>query len=275
MSMSHTREYFPIDNSMYFSNTDSVATERTGLSRCGGSLLATVIMQPKLKQITWYWEDKTKIINDVDFDLDYQSLINEQKKSRNSTHWLVAHRSYNPPFTSGHTPENFYKTFYRTFHKSDWILDPNPLLGFVSPKLKLPDDIDNDNRQLKIDLDYSIKKLKERRNIIVYKEDIRHMATQWFNGGGRYKKKKSEHEFVMTTYDRINIARKYPNAMKNFLIRNDVPYEMFSLDTGDYRTIGFDKLFPRRCTDDIHTLIPMHVKKKVGKWVDDYMVLYP
>ena len=69
MSMSHTREYFPIDNSMYFSNTDSVATERTGLSRCGGSLLATVIMQPKLKQITWYWEDKTKIINDVDFDL--------------------------------------------------------------------------------------------------------------------------------------------------------------------------------------------------------------
>ena len=43
MSMSHTREYLPRD-------TD------------GGSLFATVIMQPKLKQITWYWEDKTKII---------------------------------------------------------------------------------------------------------------------------------------------------------------------------------------------------------------------
>jgi len=263
MSMSHTRMYLPIDKT----HTDSGATG-------GGSLLATVIMQPKLKQITWYWEDKTKIINDVDFDLDYQSLINEQKKSTHTTHWLTAHFSYNPPFTSGYTPENFYKTFYRTFHKSDWILDPNPLLGFVR-KFELPDDIDNDNRQLKIDLDYSIKKLKERRNIIVYKEDIRHMAAQWFYGGGRYNKNIPEHEFVTTTYDRINIARKYPNAMKNFLIRNDVPYEMFSLDTGDYRTIGFDKLFPRRCTDGIDTLIPMHVKEKVEKWVDDYMVLYP
>ena len=263
MSMSHTRMYLPIDKT----HTDSGATG-------GGSLLATVIMQPKLKQITWYWEDKTKIINDVDFDLDYQSLINEQKKSTHTTHWLTAHFSYNPPFTSGHTPENFYKTYYRTFHKSDWILDPNPLLGFTR-KFELPDDIDNDNRTLKIDLDYSIKKLKERRNIIVYKEDIRHMAAQWFYGGGRYNKNTSEHEFVMTTYDRINIARKYPAAIKNFLIRNDVPYEMFSLDTGDYRTIGFDKLFPRRCTDDIHTLIPMHIKEKVEKWVDDYMVLYP
>ena len=263
MSMSHTRMYLPIDKT----HTDSGATG-------GGSLLATVIMQPKLKQITWYWEDKTKIINDVDFNLDYLSLINEQKKSTHTTHWLTAHFSYNPPFTSGYTPENFYKTYYRTFHKSDWILDPNPLLGFVR-KFELPDDIDNDNRQLKIDLDYSIKKLKERRNIIVYKEDIRHMATQWFYGGGRYNKNIPEHEFVTTTYDRINIARKYPNAMKNFLIRNDVPYEMFSLDTGDYRTIGFDKLFPRRCTDNIDTLIPMHVKEKVEKWVDDYMVLYP
>ena len=53
MSMSHTREYLPIDKT----HTDSGATG-------GGSLLATVIMQPKLKQITWYWEDKTKIIND-------------------------------------------------------------------------------------------------------------------------------------------------------------------------------------------------------------------
>jgi len=229
-----------------------------------GSPFTTVVFEPLKNTQTWYWDNKTKTI-ECDYNIDYVKLMNDQKKRPRPTHWLNVNLGrYNAPFESGTTPPDFYKSFPKSF-ECDWILDPLPLLGYIG-KHTMNDDLRKDNRLLTIDLDYSIEQFKKRRNIIPFKEDIRHMARQWFLGSARY-----DDDFIANVHDRLKKALKFAQDVKIMLNRFDIRYEDFSLDTGDYTDLGFTKLLPRRSTDDIDTYIPDKYINNVDTWVNEFL----
>ncbi len=235
-----------------------------------GSPITTVIFEPELGKQTWYWEDKSKSI-DCDYNLDFIELMEGQKKRPRPTHWLTANLGrYYAPFTEGKTTDTFYKSFDKAFD-CYYILCPLPLLGYYDLKgNELSKALRHNKRSLNVDLEYSIEQFRKRRNIIVYKEDIKHWVRQWFLGSANYTD-----DFIEKTHQRINCARQFHTNAKLLLRKYDIPFEMFSLDTGDYSSIGFDKQLPRYCTDNIDTYIPDRVLDNVDSWVDDYMEKYP
>ena len=109
-------------------------------------------------------------------------------------------------------------------------------------------------------------KNKTRKNIVVYKEDIEHLAYNVFAGNGRP-------ESVDDTINILNNIIRFQKLMPAVLETLDVPYEMFSLDSGSYgKTFDLDKVLPRESSD---TLFTRNVwKQDVKKQVSDYMMSY-
>ena len=65
--------------------------------------------------------------------------------------------------------------------------------------------------------------------------------------------------------------------MPIFLDKHDIPYEMFSLDNGDYaKTFELNKVLQRDSTQTIwNSTFPNDGAIDVKKQVSDYMVNYP
>ena len=68
----------------------------------------------------------------------------------------------------------------------------------------------------------------------------------------------------------INTIRKFQKYIPKLLSRLDIPYEMFSLDSGDYaKTFDLEKVLPRDSHDKMFTFNPW--KQDVKMLVDNYM----
>ena len=252
---------------------------------CG---LACTIYKPKNNTLQWYWIDKDDNIRwlreyrnykDIDWSETLLDMKKRLKDNIKSKHWLARKFCHDYPHEVQDDclwmSDNYHKVFNK-FFECDYLLHPEILLGYwgyTKPHedgLNLSDVLIKDERYLTVDLDYSIDQMKKRKNIIVYKDDIKHMARSWFIGGGQMYDMDDE-SFYNYIACRINEARRVPTAMSIALNRFDIPYEMWSLDNGDYCVFDFDNSLDRYSTDGIDPLLKDHLHDKVDLWVDRYV----
>jgi len=250
------------------------------------------IFDPKKNTREYYWEDNDNNIRHVCENKRYDNIdwINTLKDSKKrvkhlkSSKYFMAReviRSMPKELENNiiFQPQKLYKIFDK-FFECDHILHPDILLGYHGYSkpdkegLNMSDALLQDERYLTVDLDYSIDQMKKRKNIIVYKDDIRHMARGWFLGGGDMNDKTDESYYNHISC-RINEVRKYPRSMQVALERFDIPYEMWSLDKGDYSVFGFRNDLKRYETEGTLTLLKSHHHNKIEGWIDRYMSEYP
>ena len=128
-----------------------------------------------------------------------------------------------------------------------------------------------------------VEELRKRKNIIAYKEDIRHMAHNFFVGSGRplYKHPdvlvtQTDEGYIKECTKRINYNRAFPPAIADLLDYYKIPYEMFNLDTGNYaEAFDLEHVFPRDIDPTPELDEYVTDKHIVEGWIDDYMRLYP
>lgn len=262
-------------------NGQSVARVK---GNCG---LFCTIFEPKNNTLQWYWVDEDNNIRWLREhrnynDIDWLGTINDHKKrgkeNKKSEHWLARKYCWTQPVELETdivwNPQNFYKVFNK-FFECDHILHPEVLLGYHGytkadrEGLNMSDALLHDNRYMNVDLDYSIDQMKKRKNVIVYKEDIRRMARSWFLGGGQNNL--NDEEYYSAISCRINEARKIPACMQVALDRYNIPYEMWSLDKGDYNIFGFNNELERYVTEGTLTILKERYHSKVDQWIDRYM----
>lgn len=256
---------------------------------CG--LFCTIFM-PKNNTRQWYWVDNNNNIKHTSEhrrynNIDWIGTIKDHKKRTkdniSSKHWLARKYSWVQPKELEddiiYQPHNLYEVFDK-FFECDYILHPEVLLGYhgyTKPDregLNMSDALQQDIRYLTVDLDYSIDQLRKRKNIIVYKEDIKHWARSWFLGGGQMVGNDEESYYNIISC-RINEARKYHTSMQIALDRYNIPYEMWSLDSGDYNIFGFDNDLSRYETEGSDSILKEHLHYKVNEWIDRYVSEYP
>lgn len=229
--------------------------------------------------IQWYWQDHDGIVRTEVKDIVLKGKETDLYYTRESfrsdySMWI----DYDKP----HMPHNLYQVFDKLF-ECDMIQNPFVMLGYYGyPK---PDDANNvmgiiealETRTpwLNVDLEYSIKMMRRRRNIIAYKEDKRHEAWNWFTGGGDLSllKNGKDDEYVKQVTIRLEEARKFPDAIRSLYNYYKIPYEMFSLDTGNYsKVFGVEKTIPNNHTSRLlaETAIDKY-SHKIDKMVQDYI----
>ena len=254
--------------------------------------LHAIIYDPYNNERRWYWEDKNRKLRTVkefrDYaDVDYIGAINDHKIRRKdnmaSNHWLaVDYARYAPEElinTINPFPVKFHNIFAK-FFEYDFILSPEVLLGYHhyvkddKEGLKIHEAFYDNKPNIPVHLDFMIKQFRKRKNIIAYKEDIRHWARSWFLGGGDMKDDYESYYQLISC--RLNGARKYHDAVKFMLERYDIPYESFNLDTGDYcKTFEVEKSFDRYQTVGTGTLLKPEHHYMIDEWIDRYMSEYP
>ena len=266
-------------------NGKSVARIKGSSPNCSG-LFCTIFM-PKNNTRQWYWVDNNNNIRHASehrrYDnIDWIGTVKDHKKRKKdnllSKHWIARKYSWVQPKELEddiiYQPHNLYKVFDK-FFECDHITHPEVLLGYYGytkpdrEGLNMNDMLEQDIRYLNVDLDYSIDQLRKRKNIVVYKEDIRHWARSWFLGGGHVGDDYEEYYNMIAC--RLNEARRYPMCIQIVLDRYNIPYEMWSLDSGDYNIFGFDKNLSRYETEDCDSILKEHLHYMVDDWIDRYM----
>tara|TARA_B100000214_G_scaffold179660_1_gene129333 strand:- start:712 stop:1587 length:876 start_codon:yes stop_codon:yes gene_type:complete len=246
------------------------------------------IFNPKNNTRQWYWVDNDNNIRHVSEnrrydDIDWIGTLKDskiRKKHINSSeHFMAREVNRSRPKELEDNiiwqPHKLHEIFDK-FFECDHILHPDVLLGYhgyskpTREGLNMSDALLKDERYLEVDLDYSIDQMKKRKNIIVYKDDIRHMARSWFLGGG-WMSDMSDEMYYNNITCRINEARKYPTCMQIALERYDIPYEMWSLDKGDYSVFGFNNDLKRYETDGTDILLKSQHHDKIDEWIDRYV----
>ena len=80
-------------------------------------------------------------------------------------------------------------------------------------------------------------------------------------------------ESVEETTIILNNIRKFQQFIPKVLSRYNIPFEMFSLDSGDYaKTFDLDKVLPRDSSDTLFTrnIWNQDVDKQVANYMRDY-----
>tara|TARA_B100000427_G_scaffold329207_1_gene344477 strand:+ start:1633 stop:2496 length:864 start_codon:yes stop_codon:yes gene_type:complete len=252
-----------------------------------------IIWDPKNNTRQWYWEDKQGRIRCTtewrEYDkVDYIATINDHKLRRNanlaSKNWMAVDYSNYCPDELKDTvvwkSDNLYKVFDKCF-ECDCIIRPEILLGYCGyvkddrEGLHMNEALAKDIRGMNVDISYSIEHLRRRKNVIVYKEDIRHWAESWFLGGGQMLDDDCE-SFYNIISCRLNAARKYHHNCRLMMERHDIPYVRWSLDTGDFcETFNIKKSFDKYETSGTDTLLPEKYHYKLNELIDRYMNEYP
>ena len=141
-------------------------------------------------------------------------------------------------------PQVLYQCFNKVFEQ-DLIICPYLLFGYHGSKYgKMGNKeynvmIKNRKPDMIVDLDYSIKMLKKRRNIIPYKSNKSH-ETYIFT---------MCHPDPLVCLERQKHSVELIDLTKELLTEYDIPYEMFDLDNPDYSIFGFDKSIPKELFD--------------------------
>ena len=219
-----------------------------------------------LDKLTWYWVGSNEKLQ------TYNHFIDTRDKLTDGRFWEMWFPKPDPvtgnPFINRDdfiTHENFYQCADDILSR-DLITNPFNLLGYTNqlgskkmiqnmlvkkPKLNPPD--------------FIIKELRKRRNIVAYKENLEHLAYNFFADMDMMNHP------VESVCDYINSTIEFQKFMPTILDEYGIEYEMFSLDTGDYsKTFGLDKILPRDSTDTTFTREHPDTTKKVKYFMDKY-----
>ena len=215
-------------------------------------------------KLEWYWCDKKT--HELKTHYHYLDTSDKLSSFHYSEYWfpIPDHRGYETVHRDKWTThENFYGCVDNILSR-DIITNPFFLLGYTGlPGTEKQMRNMEQNKPNIIPPSHIIEELKKRKSIVVYKENIEHLAYNVFAGWGRP-------ESVEETTILINTIRKFQKYIPKLLSRLDIPYEMFSLDSGDYaKTFDLEKVLPRDSHDKLFTYNPW--KQDVKKLVDNYM----
>jgi len=143
-------------------------------------------------------------------------------------------------------PQVFYKCYDKIFEQ-DLIICPWLLFGYygVGRYGKIGSDefnhmVETRKPDMKVDLDYTVHMLKQRRNIIPYKSNKSHET----------------YLFQMTDKDPKVCVSRQKNSEKlrvltqELLTYYDIPYEMFDMDAADYSIFNLQKPLPKQILED-------------------------
>ena len=111
-----------------------------------------------------------------------------------------------------------------------------------------------------------IQQLKKRKSIVAYKEDIEHLAYNILSLAGSFGT-------IENAINTINQVREFQKYMPIFLDKYEIPYEKFSLDSGDYsKTFQLEKVLPRNSTQTLWGTndLGLDVKKEVSNYMTNY-----
>ena len=223
----------------------------------------------------WNWEDsrthEIKYWHEVRHLESYDEVINqiqEQVCPLNESVWR------DMKYLDKH-PQNLYKIFPQIY-ESDLVLNPLFSMGYCSGigGRDMNWDLRMRRPPMNTDLNYAIKELQNRVNIVVYKEDTYHWVSNFFLDGNTYLlQSHGEDAYVEYVTNHINESRKFEKHLKKTLEYYKIPYETFSLDTGDYcKTFGLSKSIDRSSTDDHFCSLPHKYRSKVKAWTENYLL---
>jgi len=218
-----------------------------------------------LEKMEWYWCDReTKEL------VHHQHFLDTRDKLSNyhySDLWfpITDKDGRNSLTYRNHEMSKAHSNIWQcidTIMNRDLITSPLNLLGYCRNILskKMLDNIENMTPDIEPHPD-AISQLRKRKNIVAYKENIEHLAYNVYCEHGR----PGSDERVP---DHIDSIVKFQNILPRVLEKYDIPYEMFSLDSGDYKkTFDLDKSLPRFLTEK-HII---EKTKKIKMQVDNYM----
>ena len=218
-----------------------------------------------LDKLKWYWTDKDskelKSHEHILYTKDKLADGGYDEMWYPKPHPDTGHYHINGDIMSTH--ENFYECVDDIMSR-DIITNPFGLLGYTGllgsekmqvrmldqrPNLHVPPHI--------------IKELRKRVSIVAYKENIEHLAYIFFTSRNRLP------------FDQqckwLNNTIKFQKLIPVILQQYNIPYEMFSLDTGDYaKTFGLDKILPRDSSDTLFSTPNPNAEQEVKQYMDTY-----
>ena len=218
-----------------------------------------------LDKLEWYWTDKdTHELQTHEYILDTRDKLANGDYDEMwfpKPHPVTGHYNVNRDIMSTH--ENFYECVDDIMSR-DIITNPFGLLGYTgllgSEKMmtRMVNHLPNLTPPPHI-----IEELRKRCNIVPYKENIEHLAYNFFTARGRLPFEQ-QCQWINRT---LEFQRIIPVILKSY----DIPYEMFSLDTGDYaKTFGLDKILPRDSSDTLFSTPNPNVEQQVKQYMDTY-----
>lgn len=218
----------------------------------------------KLYKLEWYWCDKENNLQTRSHFLDIQDKLISRHYYEE---WfpIKDHRGYNClHYDQWVSHENFWQCLDVILER-DIITNPFCLFGYVGKDAhKFLLEMKNDDPPLTPHPDI-VQLLRKRKGIVAYKEDIEHLAYNVFSGTGRSESEEK-------TIEKINQIRRFQKYMPVFLDKHNIPYDMFSLDRGDYaETFELNKVLPRDSTDNLWlNNYNQDVKKQVSNYLKNY-----
>ena len=219
----------------------------------------------KLYKLEWYWCDKNNKLQTHNYFID---VTDKLLSSHYTEYWypIKDHRGYNYlPYNEWVTHENFWECIDSIMER-DIITNPFQLLGYVGKDIhKMLEQVKNNSPTIKPHPNI-IQQLRKRKSIVAYKEDIEHLAYNIFSLVGGFS------DPIKT----INQVREFQDYMPIFLDKLEIPYEIFSLDSGDYaQTFELNKTLPRHSTQTLWDYAftndrGIDVKKQVSNYMKNY-----
>ena len=219
----------------------------------------------KLYKLEWYWCDKN---NQLQTRSHFLEISDKLFSPLYSEYWYPTkdHRGYYYlPYDQWVTHENFWRCLDSIMER-DIITNPFSLFGYVGKDIhKMLQQVKNNDPPIKPHHNI-IQQLRKRKSIVAYKEDIEHLAFNIFSLTGTFGT-------IENAIKTINQVREFQKYMPIFLDKHDIPYEMFSLDSGDYsKTFDLDKVLPRNSTQTLWGSddLGIDVKKEVSNYMKNY-----
>jgi len=216
-----------------------------------------------LDKLEWYWCDKNNELKSMSHYLDTRDKLASSHYDEN---WypIKDHKGRHlRPKYDWVTHENFWGAFDE-FMSRDIITNPFILFGYTTNAGtgKLVRDIKTKKPNVKPHPNL-LPELRKRKNIVVYKENIEHLAYNIYAGVDTGPTHEKKTQFLN---DLIMFQKLMPSILESY----DIPYEMFSLDSGSYsKTFDLDKVLPRDSSDKlfVHDI-------DVRQQVSDFMMSY-
>jgi len=221
----------------------------------------------------WLWYDKTNKYHEW-YELRHLKTKEELLQEPNVTADYT-NIGYFRHKTCAENPPDFWKIFPEVL-ATDLISNPLVLLGYTGMigSRKMNWNLTTKNPDMIVpNVDIIINDLRQRHNIIPYKENMYDFVHKFFIGGDPFILKNQGEEYFVKEYtNRINIAIRFQKLLPKVLEWYRIPYEMFNLDRDDYsKTFGLDKVIDRTADKINHINLSIQYQNKAKQWTKEFL----